>query len=95
MTTTGTPHSVLKRLFDDDLPPEGGLCAEVDPKIFYPDKGETVNEAKKICRRCPVMSECGAWALRHAEPFGVWGGMSVNDREKALGKGLSPGRRLG
>ncbi|MDQ3885564.1 MAG: WhiB family transcriptional regulator [Actinomycetota bacterium] len=30
------------------------LCAEVDPELWYPDKGGSTWPARRICQRCPV-----------------------------------------
>lgn len=62
---------------------ELGLCAETDPAIFFPDKGESVKGAKKICAACSVRAECLAYAEENGELFGVWGGLSEYDRRKA------------
>lgn len=64
-------------------PPEwvaDALCAQVDPKIFFPEKGESSKDAKRICARCDVKAECLAYALDNAEPFGIWGGLSAIQR---------------
>lgn len=41
-------------------------------------------QAKTVCRTCPVMSSCLDYALKHQEPYGVWGGLSEDDR-RAMG----------
>ncbi|HAT1355015.1 TPA: WhiB family transcriptional regulator, partial [Corynebacterium striatum] len=40
--------------------------------------------AKAICNSCPVLELCREHALRSAEPYGVWGGMSESERVVAL-----------
>ncbi|WP_372495629.1 WhiB family transcriptional regulator [Saccharopolyspora soli] len=37
-------------------------------------------EAKAVCRRCPVASECLAWSLESGQDAGVFGGMSEDER---------------
>lgn len=37
---------------------EEAPCAYVDPDLWFPEKGESPKEAKKICRRCRVRAEC-------------------------------------
>jgi hypothetical protein len=59
-----------------------GDCASVDPELWYPEKGGSVREAKRICGGCPIKVECLAWALDHAETFGVWGGLSERERRR-------------
>ncbi len=59
-----------------------GLCAETDPEAFFPEKGGSTREAKKICVGCEVRSECLEYALAHDERFGIWGGLSERERRK-------------
>jgi WhiB family redox-sensing transcriptional regulator len=56
------------------------LCAEVDPEIFFPEKGGSTLQPKRVCRACPVRAECLDWALEHGERFGIWGGLSERER---------------
>lgn len=61
------------------------ICREEDPELFFPvgTSGPAllqIAEAKTVCRRCPVVSECLTWALASGEDFGVWGGMSEDER---------------
>lgn len=68
------------------LPSEPGdwrdlaLCAEVDPELFFPDKGESSHPAKRVCASCAVRAECLQEALDRREWFGVWGGLSERER---------------
>src|SRR5689334_4158036 len=32
---------------------EQALCAQVDPELFFPDKGKTPHDARRICAACP------------------------------------------
>jgi WhiB family transcriptional regulator, redox-sensing transcriptional regulator len=57
-----------------------GPCRQVDPELFFPDKGGSTRDAKRICRSCPVRSECLEYALENDERFGVWGGLSERER---------------
>lgn len=56
------------------------LCTTVDPEAFFPEKGCSSAEAKKVCIACPVRSECLERALGNDERFGVWGGKSERER---------------
>ncbi len=60
----------------------GGVCAQVDPELWFPEKGGSTREAKALCARCPVRPECLAYALAHDERFGVWGGASERARRR-------------
>lgn len=58
------------------------LCAQTDPEAFFPEKGGSTREAKKVCQSCEVKSECLDYALAHDERFGIWGGLSERERRK-------------
>ncbi|MDY6049009.1 MAG: WhiB family transcriptional regulator [Corynebacterium sp.] len=64
------------------------LCAQTDPEAFFPEKGGSTREAKRICRACGVRDDCLEYALQHDERFGIWGGLSERERRK-LKKRLS------
>ncbi len=70
--------------FDDDLESwqERALCAQTDPEAFFPEKGGSTREAKKICSQCPVRAECLEYALANDERFGIWGGLSERERRR-------------
>ncbi len=61
---------------------ERALCSQTDPEAFFPEKGGSTREAKRICSRCEVKSECLEYALAHDERFGIWGGLSERERRK-------------
>ena len=58
-------------------------CLEADPEAFFPEKGGSTQEAKRICAACPVRNECLEYALEHDERFGIWGGLSERERRRA------------
>ena len=58
------------------------LCAQTDPESFFPEKGGSTRDAKKICTSCEVRSECLDYALANDERFGIWGGLSERERRK-------------
>ena len=53
-----------------------------EPEDFFPEKGGSTREAKKVCRACEVRTECLEYALQHDERFGIWGGLSERERRK-------------
>ena len=77
----------------DFVPPwmyEQPLCAEVGAGLFFiEDKDENVSgkrldgyvEAKRICSRCPHLTQCAEWAIKN-EDHGYWGGLSPDERKK-------------
>ncbi|MDO5661987.1 MAG: WhiB family transcriptional regulator [Brachybacterium sp.] len=61
---------------------ERALCAQTDPEAFFPEKGGSTREAKKVCVSCDVRAECLEYALQNDERFGIWGGLSERERRK-------------
>jgi WhiB family redox-sensing transcriptional regulator len=56
--------------------------------VFFHPEGERGparrrrdDAAKAVCASCPVMQECRQHALTVREPYGVWGGMTEDERE--------------
>ncbi|MFE9927948.1 WhiB family transcriptional regulator [Streptomyces sp. NPDC005533] len=63
-------------------------CRWEDPDLFFPvgSSGPAlvqIEEAKAVCRRCPVQEPCLQWALEGGQDFGVCGGMSEEERRAA------------
>lgn len=63
-------------------------CRGMDSDLFYHPDGERgprreqrIQRAKAICSACPVLSQCRSMALKSREPYGIWGGMSEEERE--------------
>ena len=61
---------------------ERALCAQTDPEAFFPEKGGSTREAKRVCLTCDVRDECLEYALENDERFGIWGGLSERERRK-------------
>lgn len=60
-------------------------CRSEDPELFFPigENGPAllqIEEAKTVCRRCPVIDSCLTWALDTGQQHGVWGGTSESER---------------
>ena len=60
-------------------PPGTDLEAEPDPR-----RARRERIAKAICATCPVIKECREQALRLAEPYGIWGGLTEEERFQIL-----------
>ncbi|MFJ6417866.1 WhiB family transcriptional regulator [Paeniglutamicibacter sp. NPDC091659] len=58
------------------------LCAQTDPEAFFPEKGGSTRDAKRVCGSCSVRSECLEYALTNDERFGIWGGLSERERRR-------------
>jgi WhiB family transcriptional regulator, redox-sensing transcriptional regulator len=66
----------------DDGWRQDALCAETDPEAFFPEKGGSTREAKRVCSGCSVRAECLESALANDERFGIWGGLSERERRR-------------
>lgn len=71
------------------------VCKNEDPEVMFPVAMPGTDHylfevagAKAVCARCPVTSECLAYALRGGMEYGVWGGVDEVER-----RALSTGRR--
>lgn len=63
------------------------LCAQTDPELFFPEKGGSSRQAKKICGRCVYSqgdNECLEDALKQPDSHGVRGGTSERERRKIM-----------
>jgi WhiB family redox-sensing transcriptional regulator len=66
-----------------------GNCVKSDPETFFLDtnvrsskKAAANDAAKAICKGCPVIAECLQHALTVPEEYGVWGGMTIEERKE-------------
>ncbi len=67
-----------------------GACRDADPTLFFHPEGERGPARRNrdaaavaVCSGCPVMTQCRSHALKVREPYGVWGGLTEDDREAA------------
>jgi WhiB family redox-sensing transcriptional regulator len=88
MIDTGT-NTIASRSawgFDNHEAPDAwkddAVCAQVDPEIFYPEKGGSTREAKRVCSGCEVRDKCLQYALDNDERFGIWGGLADRERRR-------------
>jgi WhiB family transcriptional regulator, redox-sensing transcriptional regulator len=64
---------------------DDAACRNADPDLFFPigEAGPAlsqIDQAKRICRTCPVRTPCLAWALENGVGAGVWGGATEEER---------------
>ncbi|GHD85877.1 WhiB family transcriptional regulator [Streptomyces naganishii] len=75
-------------------------CRQEDPDLFFPI-GTTgpallqTEQAKAVCRRCPVQEQCLEWAMETDQAIGVWGGTSENERRALKRRRATARRRYG
>lgn len=77
-------------------------CRGMDIEVFFHPfeerrnkKAQRINQAKSVCQTCPVVTECRNYALQTVEPYGIWGGLSEEERARILGRRIlrHPGPR--
>jgi len=56
-----------------------GACVGLGPELFFPERGERVDQAIALCATCPVREPCLEWALHH-EQAGIWGATTGQER---------------
>jgi WhiB family redox-sensing transcriptional regulator len=68
---------------------ERAECLKADPEVFFSGDVRKVNsndpntlEAKKYCGVCVVRLTCLEVALVNKEGYGIWGGLTTNERKK-------------
>ena len=87
----GLPMAELSRLprpiADEWEWHQKGACRDLPSEMFFHPDGERgprrrnrENSAKAICASCPVLIACRTHALAVQEPYGIWGGLSEDDR---------------
>jgi hypothetical protein len=73
-------------LYPDELPTwrDDAACLGMDPDLFFPPRGGATKgaDAKQICGGCPVQAECLEYALKTRPVYGIWGGLSLRERDK-------------
>lgn len=87
MTTSYAEQLLFARLSPQGKWARGALCAQAsDPDLWFPRSGwcsvRDMEKAKTICRRCPVQAPCLQWAMDAREPYGIWGGLTEQERER-------------
>lgn len=70
---------------------EDASCKDLDVNDFFleenlrgQNKKAKETSAKMVCSGCPVLKECRSHALTTPETYGVWGGMTADEREAIL-----------
>ena len=99
MTATSIPSSAGSRAAVPTAGAESNwrqsaACLTEDPELFFPigTTGPAIRqaeEARTICRRCPVVTQCLTWALDTGVEPGVWGAQTEDERRALRRRRLS------
>ena len=78
----------LKSLPRDPAPPdmwqEHAACHGIDPDVFFPTSEEEAGPALAYCGSCRIREMCLSWALKNGERYGVWGGLTEQQRRRVV-----------
>jgi WhiB family transcriptional regulator, redox-sensing transcriptional regulator len=69
---------------------DDAACQDADPELFFPgirSPWAQVKTAKLICRSCPVTTMCLSWALASGQEYGIWGGLTEDERRRLHRRG--------
>lgn len=61
---------------------EEAACLNLPVDPFFPEQGQSAAPAKKICATCPVRNECLDYAMTTGQEYGVWGGLTEDERHE-------------
>lgn len=61
-------------------------CRAIPVELFFPALEDAADEAKEICDACHVREPCLEFALAAGERFGVWGGLTPQERRSLLAR---------
>jgi hypothetical protein len=56
-------------------------CLDTDPEIFFAEKPQNYEDARSVCMKCPVITECAVYAIKW-EHDGYFGGLTPRQRMK-------------
>ncbi|MGK5549344.1 WhiB family transcriptional regulator [Streptomyces sp. URMC 127] len=61
-------------------------CAGEEPELFFHGDPGAIALAKRICGRCPVREACLARSIANDERYGVFGGLTADERQELQGR---------
>jgi WhiB family redox-sensing transcriptional regulator len=87
MTNHRHPVPISRKLFSfiEKQEEVGELPCQSFPDLFFPDQkgygqSQDIASAKELCKACPLIEDCRDYAIEAKEPYGIWGGLTVDER---------------
>ncbi|MER5887278.1 WhiB family transcriptional regulator [Streptomyces sp. NPDC001941] len=74
--------SLSERIGVQTNPLQSALCTTVNPEVFFATVPFVVEIARRVCERCPVQRACLQGALERGEQYGMWGGLTPEERRE-------------
>jgi WhiB family redox-sensing transcriptional regulator len=76
----------IQSLPEDPSPPDmwqdRAACFGIEPDVFFPTSEEEAGPALAYCTACGIRETCLAWALKNGARYGVWGGLTEQQRRR-------------
>lgn len=88
-TITGLSFPTLQYVMDTDWR-DGALCAKLPKHVFFDytmpnvpiaQRREYKELAIRTCKACPVIDKCYEFAVCNNESFGIWAGLTPDQRK--------------
>ncbi|MGZ4130278.1 MAG: WhiB family transcriptional regulator [Actinomycetota bacterium] len=67
-----------------DMWQDAAACFGIDPDVFFPTSEEEAGPALAHCSVCGIREMCLSWALKNGERYGVWGGLTEQQRRRVV-----------
>ncbi|HVF54105.1 MAG TPA: WhiB family transcriptional regulator [Actinomycetota bacterium] len=55
-------------------------CRTIPVELFFPPAEQEADLAKTVCEHCTVKDPCLEFAIAAGERFGIWGGLTSQER---------------
>ena len=65
---------------------EHASCRTIPVELFFPLVEQEAEDAKTVCQACLVREQCLEFAIGAGERFGVWGGLTPQERRSLVSK---------
>ena len=73
-------------MLPDPLWQTEAACRALPLEMFFPPVEQEAEAAKAICSGCTVREPCLEAALAAGERFGIWGGLTTQERRSAAAR---------
>ncbi len=67
-------------------------CRRIAVELFFPPAEQEADDAKSVCAICEVRQPCLEFAIEAGERFGVWGGLTPQERRSLVARRRSRAR---
>jgi WhiB family redox-sensing transcriptional regulator len=72
---------------------ELAACHGADLNLFFPERGESAEPARRVCAACPVRQPCLDYAITNRIAYGIWGGLTERERRALRSRWVRASRR--